>query len=369
MFTLDEFLKGSAGGGETDADLEAILKTSGFQSPSQGDMHIESALTNISLAFMQSEAGFVARSAFRSVPVQMKSDVYWEYPRGQFNRNQMKERAPGDESAGANFDVETKQYLCKVYALHRNIPDQIRDNADSAFNMDRDTTNFLTMKSMLLEEIDWRDQFFDAAFDPGDVWSFVADGGKAPTTFDPTSSVNNGVAEWVAGGGTPIEDVRRGKRTVQQQTGFRPNIGVIGRDVYDELLDHPDFVGRLDSGQTPGGPAITSRQSMAAIFELDELLLMDAIENTAEVGLADNHQFIGGSNFLLLYRPSSPGLMTPAPGYNFLWAGFRGANGGAMRIKNIRIETRESDRIEIQSSFDSRLVAADLGYLFTDILG
>lgn len=383
MFELDEFLRGTASGSTVDLmkmlnEPENIAKSGGVSQPSSGDMHIDSALTDISLGFLQSEEGFVARKAFRSVSVTHRGNIYWTYPRGAFNRNSMQERAPGTESAGANWQVDKAKYFCDVYALHVDIADQVRDNADSAFNLNSDATTFLTRKSLLLEEIDWRDKFFGGTgfvATPGSVWDLVADGDASPTalaSLDFTSAANNNVVRWdaVPGAGEegPIELHRRAKRAMQQRTGFRPNIEVMGREVYDTLLDHPDIVGRLDSGQTPGGPAMTTRQSLAALLELEEIIVMDAIVNTAEVGIADNHQFIGGKNALLLYRPSTPGLLTPAPGYTFLWSGFTGANGGGMRIKNFRQENIESDRIEIQSAFEHNQVSKELGFYFNGII-
>jgi hypothetical protein len=293
----------------------------------------------------------------------------------------MKQRAPGTESAGSNWQVSTDSYFCEVYALHVNIADQIRDNADSAFDLNRDASMFLTMKSLLNEEIDWRDRFFGGTgfvATPGSVWAFVADGvattnGTALGSLDFTNASNNDVCRWdevpASDEEGPIETVRRAKRTMQQSTSFRPNIMVMGREVFDALLDHPDILGRLDSGQTPGGPAMTTRQSLAALFELDEILVMESIVNTAAPLATDAHAFIGGKNALLLYRPATAGLMTPAPGYTFLWSGFSGANSGGMRMKTFRMEELESERVEIQSAYDHKLVSSELGFYFNGIVG
>jgi hypothetical protein len=379
MFDISEFLKGPAGGmGSIPQDIFA--KSGGISQPSSGDMHIDTALTDVSLAFLQDSNVFGSRRAFRSVPVRHRGDVYWTYPRGAFNRSQMEKRAPGTESASATYQTDTAKYYCDVYALHVDIADQVRDNADSAFDMDRDATTFLTLKSLLLEELDWRDKFFGGtgfSVTPGAVWTYVADGvASSPTALGSldfvTNATNNNVLQWSATPGAgeegPIEVIRRAKRVMQQNTGFRPNIMVLGREVIDVLYDHPDIVGRLDSGQTPGGPAMTTLQSLTALFELDEIIIMDGIVNTAAAGIADSHSFIGGKNALLLYRPASPGLMTPAPGYTFLWSGFRGANSGGMRIKNIRNELIESDRIEIQSAFEHNQVSKELGFYFNGIV-
>ncbi len=45
--------------------------------PTQTDVHVNQPLTNISVAFMQSDAGFVARKVFPVVPVAKQSDRYY----------------------------------------------------------------------------------------------------------------------------------------------------------------------------------------------------------------------------------------------------------------------------------------------------
>lgn len=355
-----------------------FMKSGGFSSPSRGDVHVDAVLTNISLAFMQEASNFVARRAFMEVPVSYQSDVYYTYPRGEFNRNQMEERAPGTESAGANYDVDTQNYRCKVYALHKNIDDQTRSNTDSPINLDRETTMFLTMKSMLNQEVDWVGKFFggsglgfDATPDTG-TWTFVADGVDTGETARNarvfTADGTNNILRWNVANSTPIEDVRDARTVVLQETGFEPNVLVLGRRVVDVLKDHPDIIGRIDAGQTPGGPARTMLENLAALFEVDEILVSNAIQNTAKLGATDSHSFIAGDQALLLYRPGSPGLMTPSAGYTFLWSGFSGANNGGLRIKNFRVETIESDRIEAQVAYDHNRVAKDLGFYFNDIV-
>ena len=153
-----------------------------------------------------------------------------------------------------------------------------------------------------------------------------------------------------------------------QETGFEPNVLVLGKRVVDILKDHPDIIGRIDSGQTPGGPAMTMMENLAALFEVEEILVSKSIQNTAKLGAPASHSFIAGDNALLLYRPASPGLMTPAAGYTFLWSGFVGANNGGLRIKNFRMESIESDRIEAQVAYQHNLVAKDLGFYFNDIV-
>ena len=172
---------------------------------------------------------------------------------------------------------------------------------------------------------------------------------------------------WNDASSTPIEDVRLLKRIVLEETGFMPNILTLGRPVFDVLVDHGDIVGRLDRGQSVG-PAMANRESLAALFEVEQVLVMDAIQNTAREGQGANHSFIGGKHALLSYRPASPGILTPSAGYTFGWNGYLGASDDGIRIKRFRMERLASDRIEAEMAYDQKLISADLGAFFNGIV-
>ena len=157
------------------------------------------------------------------------------------------------------------------------------------------------------------------------------------------------------------------KQIMLKRTGYMPNILTLGRPVYDVLVDHGDIVGRLDRGQTTG-PAKANREQLATLFEVDEIRVMDSIWNSASIDETVTHDFIGGKHGLLSYRPAAPGIMTPCAGYTFAWIGQVGASSDGVRMKRMRIETIEAERIEIQSAYDYKLISAELGAFFNAIV-
>ena len=326
-----------------------------FSQPSRGDVHVNGPLSSISLAFIQSADAFVADKAFPRIAVAKQSDQYFTYDRGYFNRAEMEKRAPATESAGANYAISTASYSADVWALHRDVADQVRANADAPISLDREATELLTLQGLLRKEKEWADAHFVASAWTTDVTGVSgAPGGSQVQRWDEAAS-------------TPIEDVRTGIRTVHQSTGFRPNKMILGREVYDQLLDHPDIVGRLDRGQT-SGPAIVMRDALAALFEISEILVMDAIQNTAAENATNSHSYIGGKAALLLYAAPSPGLMVPSAGYTFTWSGLLGGGALGTRISRMRMEHLKADRLEIEMAFDQSRVAADLGYFFITVV-
>lgn len=325
--------------------------------PTAGDVHVNTPLTNISIAYFQDASEFVASQVFPNIPVQKQSDRYYTYDRGEFNRDEAEKRAPGTESAGGSYTLDnTPTYYADVWAFHKDIPDQVRNNADSVLAPDREATTYVTQKAMIR-----REKAFAATYFTTGVWTTDITGVSGTPGAGETK-------QWNDAASTPIEDIRAAKLVIKQSTGFTPNTLVLGEEVWSALADHPDIVDRIKYGQTPGSPAIVSKQAVAALLELDRILVMGAIENTATEGQTAVHAFIGGKKAMLCYSAPTPGLMTPTAGYTFSWTGLTGNGVEGNRIKKFRMEALESDRVEIQFAFDMKLVSADLGYFWSSIV-
>lgn len=329
--------------------------------PTSGDVHVNRPLTNISIAYMQNPAGFVADRVFPNIPVVKQSDRYFRYDRGDFNRNQMAKRAPSTESAGSGWKIDsTPTYFCDIWALHKDIDDPTRANADEPLDMDRDATEFLSIQALLNREINFQTNFFTTG-----IWTTNRNGVTASPS--PTD-----VVMWDVASSTPIEDVKANADAIHVLTGFRPNKLVLGRQVWTKLSDHAEFVDRIKYGAAANSPAIVSRQAAAAVFEIDEILVMDGIQNTAQENpsfeTSMSHAFIGGKNALLLYAAPRPSLLMPSGGYTFSWTGYVGAGPMGQRIKRFRVEILSSDRIEMEAAYAQKVVGPDLGCFFSQII-
>src|SRR5262252_5182979 len=111
--------------------------------PNITQVHVDRPLTNMSVAYIQSEDAFVASKVFPMVPVDKKSDRYFVYTKDDWFRDDAQLRAPNSESAGGGYDLDnTPSYTCEVYAYHKDIDEQENANADIPLNMERDATRF-----------------------------------------------------------------------------------------------------------------------------------------------------------------------------------------------------------------------------------
>ena len=337
--------------------------------PTAGDVHVNRPLTQISIAHIQDANVWVADKVFPNISVQKQSDRYFQYDRADMWRDTMKKRAPGAESAGGGYKTDnTPTYYADVWALHKDIDDQIRANADDPLNMDRDATIYLTEQAMISREVNWTANFFTTG-----VWTGVT-GSAADITGVAASPSTNEVLQWNDASSTPIEDVRAYSDTIHGLTGKRPNKLTMGREVWTQLVDHADLVDRIKYSGGVGitVPAMVSRMAVASILELDEVLVADGIQNTA----AENPSFetsmslafIAGKNALLSYAPASPSILQPSAGYTFSWAGFMGAGAMGMRMKRFRMEWLECDRVEVQAAYDQKAVSTDCAVFFSSIV-
>lgn len=328
--------------------------------PTSSAVHVDAALTNISIAFLQNANNFVAGRVFPNVPVSKQSDRYFIFDRGDFNRDQAEVRAPGTESAGGGYNLDnTPTYFANVFAIHKDVPDQVRANADPAVDVERAAAEWVMHQMLIRKEKSWVNSFFTAG-----VWSNEDTGVAANPSADE-------VVKWSdTTSSDPIGNIRAAKSAILESTGFEPNTLVLGQLVMDALIDHPDIVDRVkySGGVGNGNPARVNEQTLAQLFGIERIMVSKAIQNTAAEGAANAHSFISGSNALLTFAAPAPSLMTPTGGYTFSWAGFMGqSNAFGIATKRFYIDTLESTRVEAQMAFDHKLISADMGYFFGDI--
>src|SRR5438046_2504592 len=127
--------------------------------PIASDMHVNQPLSNVAVAFMQGANRFIASQVFPNIPVDKQSDLYYVWDRTDFNRVAMQKRAPATESAGSHYRVSTSPYFADVWALHKDIDDQTRANADAVFSQDKIATEYLTQQALLRKELSFATNF------------------------------------------------------------------------------------------------------------------------------------------------------------------------------------------------------------------
>ena len=336
--------------------MDPIMKA--YVEPTPGDVHVNRPLTDLSIAYMQSQEAFIARRAWPIVSVSKQSNLYWQYDRGEFNRDAMEKRAPGAQTAGITHALSTDPYFCQVWGLHEDLADQVRANQDDPLSMDQDAVDIISRAGMIRFERE-----FSAVCFKDNVWALQVQGGAARSAnFDPASAVaaNRNLDYWSDADSTPVEDIEELRIEVLRRTGYKPNILTIGPEVYSKLKNHPDIIGRINRGQTTGA-AMVNKATLAELFEVEEVQVMEAIYNTSVEGADTTTDFVNAKNGLLHYRAPRPGWKVPSSGYIFVWTGYAGAPAEGARMKRFRMEANSSDRVEGEVAFQPKVTGSDLG--------
>jgi len=313
--------------------------------PTRSDVHVNKPLTNISIAYIQKASDFIADKVFPIVPVLKQSDLYFTYDKQYWFQTSAQKRGPGTESAGAGYKTATTPYMADVWAVHKDVDDQTRQNADDPLNLDRDATLFVTQQLMLRREKQFVSSYFKAS-----TWTGAAD-------FTPST-------KWNATNSDPLSDVDNQKALVKAKTGFAPNVLVVTYDVFKALKNNASIIDRIKYTQR----GMLTEELLASMFGVDKFLVASVVEDTAREGQAAANDFLIKNKALLVYSNPAPSILQPSGGYIFSWTGLLGAGAQGNRIKSFRMEQLASDRIEGEMAFDMKLVGSDLGVYMTGLL-
>ena len=319
--------------------------------PTPNQVHLDAVLTNISVAFLQTQDAFVAPKVFPLLPVEKQSDTYLTYDRSDWLRDEAAPRADGTESAGSGYNIDRDTYACLVTAFHKDIGDQAAANADAPLNLDREATEFVTRKLLLRLERDWASKYFTAG-----VWGIDLDGSGADfDQFDDSAS-------------DPMNLVEDQKETVLELTGFELNTAVLSYPAFRALKNHPDIVDRLKYSGEFTGRTVTA-DKLAEMFDLERVLIAKSIFDSAQRGATSDPGFVHGKHMLLAYVPDTPSTLTPSAGYTFAWSGVSSGLGAETGISRFRMEERKADRVEGEAAWDHKVVAPDLGVFLQNVVG
>lgn len=318
--------------------------------PTANMVHINRPLTNISVAYRADLTQYAAMRIFPAIPVDHKSDTYFVYDKGDWFRDEAKRRSDYEESAGSGYSLGTDQYNTITYAFHKDIPREVRLNADPVFNLERDATEFVTQRISIRQERDWSATYFTTG-----VWANEVTGVDSAPGADQ-------FLQWDDAASDPLADIKRAKRAIMLTTGYMPNVLVLGFDVFEALKDHPDIIERIKYTTSDN----VTQQMLADWLGVARIEVLSGIFNNAQEGAADDFEFVHANAAWLGYTAPSPSVLQPTAGYAFTWRGISAGLGQDLAIKRIDLSGtgREVVRIEGEAAWDFKVVAPDMGYFF-----
>lgn len=329
------------------------------------DVHVDTLLSNFSVALWQDTSVFVGTRFFGVQNVSKASDKYLTFPQGYFNRAVKSRRAEEGVANSIGYKTKEESYSCDDDALRIFISDRKRENADSQQALDQAATRVVMDTLLISKEQEFVEKFLTA--------------GKWATDYQMGTDAlpGSGTAQWSDAAAEINQDVVLLREDFVKQSGGRaPNKILMSLDVYNIVRLSPSILDLVSGGATTALPAHVMREKLAELFEVDEVVVMQSIINVANDEVVDgndnpvaDNQFMAEGVFLMVYVAPDGGLMSPTAGATFVHSQYvpLGVDNGPSVRRYDGSPGQKGEYIEAEMSIDQKLVAPDLGIFLYDI--
>lgn len=296
---------------------------------------VDPMLTNVAIGYSNDD--YVAEMLLPSFPVLKQSGKHFVYDRGRFRNNPTK-RGAGAASNETSLILTTgNPYFAEDHAQKMFVPDEDVQNAITPTDPFQDATEFVTDQVYIDREIEMVSML------------------TATATMTQNTTLS-GTSQWSDfSNSDPIANIRTGKQTIHNAVHKNPNTLVMGRQVWDKLIDHPAIVERIK--YTQFGSVTTD--VVARLFEVDRVIIASAGKNTAKEGQTDSMSYIWGKDALLCYVAPriQPKMITL--GLTYTWNQLQ-----VERLRGSTEEDRKGTYVRIGNwYFDQNTIAVACGYL------
>lgn len=321
--------------------------------PTQGNsQNKDTFLEGIAIAYFQDDTKAIADKAMPSYPVELETGKYNKLNKEYILRTDFQARADGADFKETEFKLDTDTYSCEEFAVAQFIGD--RTAANSRINIKAVRTKNMSSQALL-----FKDKYFSASFLGRSKW-----GKDVPGVASASYSKGTNVTVWSDGTNSdPIRDIHEYKLAVEAATGFIPNKMIITRDVETALYNHPKILDRM----AITGVRIATKELLRQLFDLEEIFVSSLVENTANPRKTAAVDFQNKAQALLYYSPAQADMWTPTAGMMFVpYTSEENAYG--IHVYSGRDEYLRADYVQMSMYFDMKIVCADLGIYFYDLV-
>lgn len=263
------------------------------------EVHIDSALTNISIRYSQELTSLIGYKVAPVVNVRKQSDKYFVY---DFENFALQDDKLGTKSFAREIEyrMSNDSYYCTGHGLRFWIGADEMKNYDAPLQAEVDATEVLTEQIVLRHEKSVADEFLTTA-------NYAAN-------LHPAA-----VAKWDAA--TPpnpiTNDIEPLKELIVGHSGVAPNAAIITKQTWDILRNSSvirDYYKYTTAGRV-------SLEMIADLLEIDYLFLGLGIYKSTKKGqTAVLSRLWTGDVFILFYLNPTPGLKKVNTMNTFQWA-------------------------------------------------
>lgn len=322
--------------------------------PTLGSVHIDRALTNLSVAYRNDD--YVADMVAPLLPVDKRSDKYFVYDKEAFlkasgvdtNGLPKSIRRPTAEAAEVDFTLSTDSFFCEEYSLSELVPYENVQAADAPLQPYIDATETLTDKIMLDIEIGVATRAMKAGNYPSANKVTLTTGGSGTSwaSYSSTASV-------------PFTNLSNAKNAVRASIMRIPNRILLNYQVAEILSGHPAYLDRYKyttneiatkSGLNPvirglqvvEGSAIKATNTDGATFASGDVWVDSGSNAAALVYYSDRSVAPRSMHFMRQFEAPDAALGTR--GYT---------------TQRFELPSRKSSKVQVSTTRDFKFVAVN----------
>ena len=302
-------------------------------SVNKGYIHDDSVLTGLSVKYTNSE--FVGKLFLPEMGVQKETGKYRVYERTGFFKGAPK-KADGALTEEVSMAYNEGTYTCYERAIKDIVTDRAMQYADAPVKPKMDTTEFLTEKILLSEELD--------------IWILLT--GSSGLNQAGYRSVLTATTAWVDGTNPDIlGDLSTAIKGISLSIGKRPNLIAFNTEVAEAVAQDDKVMEILKyrSDKLVTGDALPETlRKMRVIYA-------DALYNSSDEGVTASYGYVISDNAVCAYvEPGHPLTL----GRTFV--------SQQQKVARWRDDDRQGEFIKVNKVYSPKITTLGAGWIFTN---
>lgn len=291
-----------------------------------------------------SKMRFIADDILPQLPVAKKAATLSVTKRKNLTVPNIK-RANGSTYNRVELYMDDMSYECVNEGLEGQVTDEDVENYGSDFDAEVLKTQAIKIKMRLARELAVKNLIFNTTTWPSGTAALFTDNSGAP---------------WDAAGSAVIKQIQTGREKVRLNCGVPADSMIISESSFINLLNNTEIKAKF-----PGATVITEammRAQMGAIFGIQNLLVGQAVYNSADEGQDFSGAEIWPDDYALLAVLGEAGLPLTEPqlGRTMLWEKYA---SDIEYVESYREEQTESEIVRVKRFVQHKLFDAYFAHL------
>lgn len=254
------------------------------------------------------------------------------------------QRAPGENTKRVSFGYANGTYALVDYSLEGQLPIEVQQEAevaDNGFSIDLAGLTLSNVQDIMALRLEYAQ----------------AQLARATGNYGASNKVTlSGTSQWSDYSGTsnPITVVSTAKEAIRQQTGKRPNVMIMGAQVFEKLKNHPVILDRIKYT----GRDVATTDLLASLFGVPRVVVGESIYSTDSGTFVD----VWGKDCVLAFTQNAGLAQKGLPSYGYTY----GLRGYPLAEKPYYERNPKSWFFPVSRAEAPVITASTAGYLITN---